>query len=506
MRTHSKFKVLSYEFMVFFTIFVILGFLSYQKAFILDFWADDWTFVYLAKYDMPRYVSKLLYGLHPGELFIALPLIYFYGVDVIVWNVWGFVIKLVSALAAGLAIYGLVQKKTVFYFTALLFVTYYAGIDAFTVMSWRTVPYTLILVCISTFFYGKYFYRNIEKYFWISMFFATIAVAFDPMRIFPFPFILLTWDMGNRYISGSARDVLSWKVLRLAIIATILFLGSLKWFSSTISTPSARLDYIGANSSMWKSFVTGLKTLVTTYGVQASTKSIVVCYLSFCVLGLVLTFLKQRSGPLIVFALLFIPVFYFPNWSFNIGEYPVTFRYFTFSGLGLVFLISYLLSLLRPKALGLVLVLCLVAINVGTSNKLLENSVYDRSIYLTRPYFKKQIEDVPRGEVAGMFYVQGEAGVRSRVFDGTNQGAFPYAIFTETPKLSLVPYSAPSYELAKNAICPAVSGAPPNERYTLTEFPIPLSKIYAWNIEDNGELVDISESFRIQLARDTICQ
>ena len=500
-----------------FTIYVlvlfVLTFLSLGKSLSFHFYRDDWTqFWYALNYSELFLSKSTVFIMHPGaaiEEFIGLK---FFGMSPFAWQMWGLTLRVLNSLALALMMYVLTRSKTIAYLAGILYAPSAIGIESIVGVSSHTSPMIIIFFAL-----GFYFWVNsASKFLSIkrigAFIFLFLSVWISPVRALPLLLFIPLWEISYVWV-GKRKEKLNRKSIllklrNLLVLAPIfLYIRNymVKFGSPQIKTSGsdikALLTSLGSLSLGWlipfpESVSQSESSWILVVG------GIVFLALLICI-SILFTFfrIKKLRVYFLLFALMFID--YFPNWlTSKYMMVGVSHRYLTLSALGLVGVLVIFISGLRYKAQR-ILVLVFVAASIFNANRILLHQNEYRSFTKTQAIINKLDKDVAPAQKDVIFLFLG-GQLRAEVLDmgGVPMFAFKRGITEERD----LPIATGDIELIKNLLCKGGVKRPALYYWIIQENKVPLSHVYAWQLDDKGVLTNTSTSVREDIQRQLDCE
>lgn len=223
--------------------------------------------------------------------------------------------------------------------------------------------------------------------------------------------------------------------------------------------------------------------------------------LVFCLLlGLGYYYRKTKSKRIgiVVFSLLWMFLFYIPNWLFEprltVGG---THRYMALSSFGFILAISYGLVFIRKRILLVGCLLLFIVCNMLTANYWIHVASSYRASGLVNSLWETIDRDVSKSKGQLIFDFEGEDPVKTYAL--TLSGPSPFALFRRITNVYDIPIVTGDRKLIQRLLCEAnVTRDEPGAVVVQKEI-VPLNHVYAWRVSRNGILTDISFATRREL-------
>lgn len=488
---------------------ILLSFFSFYHAFGFAFTIDDWFQLWGVFYDK-SIIDYYIKTQKPNAAFEFLIFAPAYKFNPFFYQLNGFFLKIVDSLTIALLIFSLTKSKKAGFSSGLIFASSVMGIETFTRLSAHNSALLIPSLCFGLFFWIEAKKdKTLYKYL-IAILFFILTVIQDPgVGVMILPVVFL-WDLLNLI-----RDFSKHTFRKFLITTTILILIPilLKWYldpriadrklyitrhiyyllNNTVSVITNFLTSIGNLILGWfipfEEFVslTTPNFLTTFAGYLAILFTILIC--------LALLRKKRESLRIIFFFLVWAFLFYFPSF-FTQSHYvaggtisAVSNRYLAIPSIGIIGLISYLITFMRFKTRVIILIL-IISLNIFNSNKILRKQYTYRSLEVQNMLYNKIDQDLPRGEERD----------KTLVFLGNNEvkivgldwnGFYPLAIRRGITDKKEFPIIINNLADIKKSICG-------DESLSLET---KLSRLYAWEVQ-NRTIYNISENVRLLIGKD----
>ncbi len=500
---------------------VLLCTISYGKALDYNFWRDDWTALWLWKFHTYEYFTNWTFSSrHPGEFLNLFPQVLLFNTNHYLWQGLGLLLKIGASFSVGLASYGFTRSKKIAIIASLLYASYFGGIEAFTWLSAHLSADLIILICLSFYFYTESFRKNNKKLFISFLFLLFVSTIIEPTRIlFTLPLFII-WEFSERYMN---QQFIIKKMSIRVFYLLVSFLGGL------LITPFGRtLVMLHGSSGYSQAIIKNLTTMQTFFSTLgnlllpyfdyfvysdvlkafiAANTGLIGLFSLLCLIALSLRLIirKNSKGVFILLSALWIPCLYFPSW---LAETDLTVdpfhRYVALSGVGFIFILAYFVSKLGKNSMIFV---CLTIICMNLYQSII--TVYDtykiRGYPITQKLYDTQESQVPANFTGGLFWVEGNSGLRGSAFDYSLGGTIPFALQRNIGRLDLVPARGIDIDTTQKLLCKKNVFRPTITTWILQKNQIPLSKVYAWRVMYDGTLKNITNTFRATLIKSTPC-
>lgn len=487
--------------LIFISLVLITSYLAFWRAFSFDFWGEDWEQIWYAVFE-PSMINNQQEMQHPIVIYEELFLAKILQFNAFYWQLAGFLLKFLGALAVGLMVLGLTKSKKAAFFTGLIQASSVGGLASVTWVAAHASALVIPFLCL-----GIYFWV-IKRKFILALILLIFSFWADPSRgIFGTVFVIF-WEI--LYILQNRRKLKESRIRIFILLTTMLvvyfifhsFLNYKDTVSSTVSI-GYNLGIVFAHPiNSLNNFLTNIGNLLIGWLIPISQNAFSISkdniygriagYLFlFQTIFLLIQFLKKRSDSLkiLLFFSFWIAIFFFPNWLLPNQEMiqngqvlGVTHRYLTLSAMGVVCYLGFALSRVKGSFLQIFLLVLVIGSNILMSNYLLKNDAYYRSTQVTKPIWDKIERDVPTTEGNSLFFIQGDD--KARVND-ISQAKIPFAIRRGIQTSDRWPVSTSDPGVVKRYLC----GNNDTGRV------IPPSNLHGWYIKGDT-LNNISEEVR----------
>lgn len=486
---NQKLQVLIFGFLIF-----IISFLTFWRAFNFDFWGEDWEQIWYAIYQ-PSMINNQNEMQHPIVIYEELFLAKMFEFNAFYWQTAGFLLKILSAFAVSVMMLGLTKSKKAAFFTGLIYASSVGGLASVT---WVAAHASVLIIPFLCF--GIYFWVIKGRYA-LALLFLIISFAGDPSRGVFGSFFVILWEILSLMQDPKRLKEFKRRIIVLLISLLVIFsIFQLAFhYENTVSVGYNLGIVFNHPIRSLDDFLTNIGNLLIGWIIPISQNIFSVStdnffgkitgYLSlFLTIFWFIRFLRKKSESLktLLIFLVWIPIFFFPNWLLPNQEMiqngqvlGVTHRYFTLSAIGLVCLLGYVISKIKNNLFKSFLLLFVILSNIFMSNQILEMESYYRSSNVTRPMWDKIEKDVPNDEENSLFFIQGDD--KFRVND-ISQAKIPFAIRRGIKSRDKWPASSGDPGVIKRYLCGK------NEEGRI----IPIFHLHAWYIRGNT-LENISE-------------
>jgi hypothetical protein len=331
----------------------VLSLITFRQALDFGFWRDDWTFLWASLYE-PNML--LPWNLHPGTKYEDLLLIHLFGLNSTYWQLFGIVLRILAALAIALMMLGLTKSKKIALLAGIFFAVSFVALET---VSWRSVhivPMIMIFIGMGFYYFSRFMTtENLREYLMSFLFFILATIA-DPARSLPIVPLIFFLQLGSWWISPQ-RSLTN--LYRKGIVSVILGVGifivmQLSPSNHTFKDFISLVTPIVEQPNILKKFFGSMGNLFLGWVVQIPEQGSLSYYvrnyafysLYFLLGATAVSFYflfrkKSYTGLLFLFFILWVVIFYVPNWLFDKNLVVAgTHRYIGMSGMGMIGLVA----------------------------------------------------------------------------------------------------------------------------------------------------------------------
>lgn len=504
---------------------LFLTYLTYGKGLLFSFWKDDWYFLWSALYE-PKVLGSI--WLHPGTTSEFFVLSRIFGTNVILWQHFGVVLRAMSSLAVAAMVQVIANSSVSGYLAGIFFASSLAGFEAVHWPSAHVVNLLVLFLCMGLRSWTLYLRSFSKTDLFLSLLFIIVGVFTDPWRALP---IFLFMFIQTRLIRPLSRQSIAG--VRILLFLLVLAIGGAYVSYGTTLSDGPLLYKLLVSGNGITFFVN--KLYVVNYYCNS---------LFNMILGWVLPaphyinemshsyFIRSRavSGWLIVlfwlcvsyiqvrkhvlrkfiiyhFFVVWVLLFYLFHWLFEprlIVAEPH--RYLVVPSVGIAGFIAYFSARLRYRKLAYFLAVMFVTVNIVTVRKQLKNITEYRSKGVVESVWTTMDHAVSYDAEPKVFIYMGEEPIKTSVLD--IPGAAPFALIRKLKEYKEIPIVTTNTDEIVRYLCDEKPKRElPAMTYDIADR-IGLHNVYAFSIQNNGVLKDVSVVHRqrlIELARREKC-
>lgn len=497
---------------------ILLTLASYWKIFSFTFWKDDWSLLWSTLYNLKGYHG---YFNHPGTPIEFLLLTPIFKTNPIYWMSFGIVLRIVNAFFVGIFAKKLTRSNTIGFLSGIFFAASYAGGESLHFISAQVTELALIPLCIT----GIYFIKVLEEkktYLYAFLFWLLVTFLVDPPRTVPIIFLLpiiavLKKEGKNyRFVLGILKKFYFVFILLGVPLFIFWFIflspGTLlaKLFAQIPKHPQVifqkyyELHHLAA--TIGNLFIGWIYRMVQddqNTGIYSRFFAVVGYLIGLVGMGSLLVFFKTKRNlfGIISFTILWAFLFYLPNFlSEPRAPMAAPHRYLLIPSIGLVVLLAYIIVQIRRKTLIVLLSLVFLLLNIYQSNTVLSYQATYRSTQVVEKIWNSMSKSVPSGqEYDSIWMVSGKEPWVSE--DVLLNGFAPMALQRHLIDSDSFPMMTNYMNVAVKFLCNDKLPQINRWNIVLQKNRIHLSHVYAWKIEDNGSVTDISQQRRVELEK-----
>jgi hypothetical protein len=490
-------------------LFSFLSFLSFRRVLDFTFWKDDW---------FPLYNPSALKGylVHPAGNLEFLLFKNIFGINPFGWEFFGIIIRVVDSFVVYLLITKLTKSKLAGFLSGVFFASTFMGLDAVGWVSANASTISIFFVCLSIYFWLCYYSEYKNRYYLFFVLFFIIGMICDPARVFPLIFLLpvLRLFLFSKIKEKNFIKIVTigfYIIFGLISVLIVIYLkkignSSFLIISHLFINPGLILGKIYLVGNFFGSLGNLLLGWIINIPETASTSVYNKLYarIAFILLPIlgILSFYsfktKSKRATILLFLILWIIVFYIPNW---IAEPRLTLsgthRFMVFSSVGFIGLTAYLISLLRNKYIMIFLSVFFMAMNIYASNRILSEQSKYRSKILVDSLWDRIDRDIPNNERNSIFMYIGEEPVRGQAL--ALSGSIPFGIKRQIKDPYDLPIVTDDLQLIIKLLCSSNALRYQPGKMVVQKSKIPLSHYHVWEVKNNGSMKNISAKERLRI-------
>ena len=491
-------------------VLTVISCIAHFKVLGFSFWRDDWGFFWGA-YNNDQ--SLFTYLFHPGTIAEFILMSKSVGSNVFWWNVLGIALKILASLGVYRFIKALTTSNAAAKIAGLLFATTPIGIEAVGWSSAHIVLLDAIFSCYSMAYFIDYQRDKMKNDLVYSTIFAGFALLCDPGRMVPLIALLLFYYPlfhQTRTFQKTKRTI-SVLVLFLLLFLSVVVVVNFRYVVDTRIVQAILRHgwdmgfYIKKTGLSISVFFSTLGNIFigwiihTKDDVGFSDPSTFAFLAGFAALPfLFYSWKKKIADPIIVFLLVWIYVFCLPNWIFNVIMTPgYTNRYLVVSSVGYVGLIAYLILKIQSKSIRIAITVVFIALQLIIGWNVHFSYDIFRSDRLFQKFTSVMDKDVPKENKQFLFVMITDDPELSKGFFMSKQ--VPFVIKRNIQKREEFPIFADSIEMALSYLCGRITINNAVLRNVPITNVIPLSDVYAWQIDKNHTVTSIHPQIRALL-------
>lgn len=485
-----------------------ITYLGLRKALNFDFWRDDWGYLWAARYH-PEYI--LTWTTHPGAWVEDVTLIKVFGWNSVAWQLFGILLRICASLSLIPMMWILSKSKKIALISGLFFASSFIGIEGASWVSAHMVLVSIILINSGVCLWAYYLERRRYVYFLLAVLILDLAVLADPGRSVLVVFLLFVWEVFYKRTNIEKDKNLNILSRLSILVASFLFISHFLYYGPGTETQFfSRTNQILQETENFNNFLSSISNMIFGWIIhipEAGGLALNGSFRDFASL-LIITFTlfysliigwlrKSRLFLMVVFFIVWMLVMYLPNWIFErtlvvAGSH----RYLALAGVGFIGIIAIIVGRIRQVSLMFGLIIIFIALNICTSNRILENDSHFRSKEVVSYMWNKIDNDVPSGEKDSIFMYLGSDYLKGTILDWS--GSIPFGIRRELRNVDDFPIASANKSLIVQLLCKNNVERPSIGKWSIQKTPIALSHVHAWEIE-RGIIANVSKSERAQL-------
>lgn len=485
---------------------IVLSFITFGQVLQFGFWRDDWAFLWAAQHH-PN--LSLPWSFHLGTKYEDILLIKFFGWNSTLWQKFGIFLRITASLTLALMLRGFTCSKRIAVLAGLFFAVSFVGLETVSWQSVHVVAIDIILICTGFYFLSQYRILNNRKYFIEALLFLLTAVLADSLRSIPiiillFTYLFITWYIKpNSSLKQLPRIVIDTGLSGI-ILLTLAYLCSLntekartlKLVMQDILNPEKYMNIFASIGNMLLGWIKNIfeQGSLSNYDSGNAFFGLIFLLVASFISIFYLLKKKSRNAGYILFFILWLILFYIPNWLFDKNLVLAgTHRYIGISGVAVIAILAILIGSIRSFKIVVSLSFIFIMLNIMTSHRILKNESIYRNKTVVEKIWNKVDADVPKNEKNSIFIYLGGDITKGYVMDWS--GSVPFGVKRELIDQEDFPIANVDYNLIVNLLCSTNVRRPAVSQWMIQKTKIPLSHVHAWEV-NNGEIVNESQRER----------
>lgn len=471
--------------LLFIGVLFFLSYITFCKELFFTFTKDDWWLFWGSLYSFDVFRA---YWLHPATPIEFLLFARIFGLQAILWQLFGLFIRVALAFIVSLIMERLSNSKLVGALAGIFFASTYTALESISFASAHAGSLSLVFICLS-------FYYFLKKSFFLFLLFLYIGIFLDPLRALPILSVLPLWYVlarRNKPLYFSKKD-LYYSLFVLVPLIFILYWGMthsggslFPFFLSQAQhdyfLPFKKLHLLGNYFTSIGNLFLGWIIPIAQDPQNDSLYNRFIAYIglgigAFLLLSLSLLIKrKSQTWRLIFFLNFWLFIFYIPNWLFE-PRVPIagTHRYLVFSAVGFIGLIAVLIARLRSRSVIFLVSSVFIIANIITVNRVLSDESRYRAKDIVNNLWDSVDKDVALGKGKFIFIFSGDQLLLNQAIKFS--GGIPFALKRNIGKKDDFPIIVNDTNLIM---------------YYLCEKGYSLNHVYAWEVKPSGRLRNYS--------------
>jgi hypothetical protein len=488
----------------------------YLPAYSFTFWKDDWHMIWQYRFFPQSGFSVIL---HMGTLFQFFVFTKLFYLNFPVWQTFGILFKILASTAVALLGSKIIRSKTAGALTGLMFAVSYAGVESVGWSSANIVNIDAMFVCLIIYSVIRAFETGKKSPMIAALVLTAASLILDTGRILPvfaLAFLYVWLFRPEKIKSFITKPVLLFSALFLLIITVLLVLenrsiSNIQIIRSVLNDKSG-ISGILKQAVFLGQFFHGLfnfgfgwliavphELAETAHGIYNPLigRLAFTVFSVWLVLSLGLIYLKKTAGKILLFTLLWIVLFYLPNFLYEPKLMAAAVhRYAVLSNIGFVMISGYLIFRLKNRFLAASVLLIIVALNIyRIRNYFSEVSRY-RNAGVVNAIWNRIDKDTGNNNIYSLI-IMGEEPVRSNIF-AIGVGTNPLLLKRNSPEVPGMVYKNTGEAVVDYC---RTAGKEQSEPDNLDSY---LRSVFGWNIKNSGSLENITPQARYEIKESII--
>lgn len=482
--------------------------------FILDDWMNIW---FVLAGDVKNFSTQFDY--HPANYIVFLPFIYIFRDNPIPYNYLGLIAKIFASLTVGLMTAEITGKRKAFYFSAIIYASYFGAEESIVFTTARNNIANLILTCLTIYFYLTSFHTKNRIFLIFCLAFLFLTILADPIRMIFVPLLMIVFLFIVYFKKNLTADLMFIKAI-LIIIVTIIALFSTV-YGRQLFFPGQEVEkgFIYKSFSHTKDypiFIINTGNLITSYfripltsdvipNVDRSAFFIGILFVFFLIVYGIYNIIKGniREGFFIPSGIL---LFLFINWlAFTYIVAPAHHRYQTISSAFFIALVTSLLLKITGNKKVFFITCLIVVINLFHSFLIIKYWDGIRNYNKVQHLINKQIEIIPQNSDPKLFTLQGSSRIVSEQFGWSFGGTVPYSFRKGLYNRNDIPSFSPDFSENSNIYCNLKNRRPVIADWTNQKEKMSISQVYGFKINDQERMENITDLVRMTILGESQC-
>lgn len=485
------------------SLLVVLTALSGWQALTFTFWKDDWLLLWSALNHIETFRA---YWIHPATVIEFMWLTPIFGTNPLPWQIFGLMFRWGVGLSLAFFTHEITGSRMAALLSGVFIAVSVAGIDAAGWPSAHVVLLSSIFLLVGLSYLLRYLKKGKEKDVALCWLYLGIGFFLDPIRNFPVFLIIpsLYFCLHGPSVAVRLKKFCRLIFLLLLGIGTIIFVLFRKdmFGSQLFSHVSQNLSllYILKKVYLVGNYFNSLLNLVMGWMIRFPEDGSTGIYNPMWARAGFLIFaagigmwyaylqLKSRTIGVYLFSLIWIFVFYLPNWLFEPRlTMGITHRYMELSNIGVILFVAWGISQIKKRSLRYTLAALFVVLNVLTSWHYLAQAETYRSASVVNAFWTKIDADVPPSAKNLIFAFSGEDPVKTYAL--SLSGGYPFALRRHITDSATIPVVTADRTYIEKLLC--ADG-------------VPLNHLFAWNVKNDGTIISVSLPTRREILVDAM--
>lgn len=501
---------------------ILLSSLSFWRVVSFDFWRDDWRM--LCSIQNPTLVATLFQKieLHGGTWVENALLFPLFGWKSAFWHLFGIGLRVLASLSVALMIWSLTREKRIAALAGLFFAASFAGLES---VGWVAVHVTTVVIifsCTGFYFWCTYLRdRKIKNFVFGLLLLECAALSSSARSLLSLLLLLPLWEFFLWWASPK-KEGPQYIFARLAIVYALLIPSALiisshlhdLWGHNTniawyverlLQEPHLLKNYFATIGNLLFGWILPIEESMGAANYSSViANSAMFLMISGSAVGLYVGLQKKsKKAFLFVFFIAWILISYIPGYLFVPQVFAGSHRYVALSAVGLIGIAALGIGSLKNNTVRFVAAAVFIVLNVVTSNRILKKESAHRSFRIVEPILDRIAADFPRNERGGIVMLLGNADLEYSILE--MPGPAVYDAKTRACKNNYSFFPSTDNGLIIELLCGHTPPARGFGSLPLPPSPVPLSKIYAWEMS-GGSINNVSERERERLRAEAAAQ
>jgi len=491
-------------------------------VFCFGFYKDDWVFYWNSLY-RPDLLFRV--WLHPGTIFEFMVFSYLFGLNFILWNFLGVLLKAFASLGVYLISISLNKStKAGSVIAAVLFTFSPLGVEAVGWSSAHVVNLMVFFAGLSFYYLLKYLTKKGQKYRTYAIFFTLFTIFLDPGRGFGLLImqVLILYIRSNRnFIRRNIFKLVLFTVITSTILFVVFFLqsktiggfpGVFKLFTNydnNINSTVTKLKIVGHFFNSVYNIISGViinsphELTEIAHGIYSKISAIIGIFIIQLILFILLIYsrLNKEIYNFILICLMWLLVFLGLQWAYDPNLIIASVhRYMVLPAVSIYLLLGWFLSEIKNKYFRISILIGIILLQIFSVQKYYSQVSGYRDHYLINTIWNRienSIGDFKYRQILIMIY--GEEPYYTNIFKIS--GTVPLAVMKEIQDIRDWPIMTNKHSEVREIVC-SRSFSYELAGINIKDKRINPEDIYAYRILNGGMLIDETVLIREKIIKE----